>query len=99
MPSLDETKDLARAAIDSQGDELIGVAKKILDNPEPGFREQKTSATVADMFRKIGLPFEEGIGITGLKAMLDSGKPGPTVAVMGELDSLNEPHITHRCCF
>ena len=95
MPSLDETKDLARAAIDSHGDELIGVAKKILDNPEPGFREQKTSATVADMFRKIGLPFEDGIGITGLKAILDSGKPGPTVAVMGELDSLKvlgHPH-------
>ncbi|MCH8331615.1 MAG: 1-acyl-sn-glycerol-3-phosphate acyltransferase [Bacteroidetes bacterium] len=42
-----ELKEKARAEIDQRGDELIRVAKTILENPEPGFREEKTSRLVA----------------------------------------------------
>ncbi len=43
---------------------------------------------MAEKFRDFGIPFEDGIAITGLKGMLDSGNDGPTVGVFGELDSL-----------
>src|SRR3989442_15953268 len=49
----------------------------------------------ARKFRDFGIPFEEGIALTGLKGMLETGNAGPTVAVMGELDSLKvleHPH-------
>lgn len=90
-----ELKARVRAEIDRRGDELIRVAKTILENPEPGFREEKTSRLVGEMFRKLGIEHQNGIAITGLKGILDSGNPGPTVAVMGELDSLKvegHPH-------
>ena len=35
----------------------------------------------------MGIPFEDGIAITGVKGVMDTGRPGPTVAVIGELDS------------
>ena len=95
MPTSEELKERACAEIDRRGEELIRVARTILDHPEPGFREEKTSRLVAEQFRELGVPFQDGIGITGLKGMLDSGTPGPTVAVMGELDSLKvlgHPH-------
>ncbi len=95
MPTPEEMKAVAQAEIDRRGDELVRIAKTILDNPEPGFREEKTSRLVAETFRGMGVPFQDGIGITGLKGALDSGTPGPTVAVMGELDSLKvlgHPH-------
>ena len=95
MPTRQELKETACAEIDRRGDELIRVAKTILDRPEPGFREENTSRLVADKFREMDVPFQDGIGITGLKGMLDGGTPGPTVAVMGELDSLKvlgHPH-------
>ena len=95
MPTPEEIKATVQAEIDRHGEELIRIAKTILDNPEPGFREEKTSRLVAETFRDIGVPFQDGIGITGLKGVLDSGTPGPTVAVMGELDSLKvlgHPH-------
>lgn len=95
MPDTQEIKATALTAIDAKSAELIGVAQHILNNPEPGFREEKTSRFVADKMREIGIPFQDGIALTGIKAILDTGRPGPTVAVIGELDSLKvlgHPH-------
>lgn len=95
MPTTEEMKTKAQAEIERRGDDLIGVAKTILNNPEPGFKEFKTSRLVAEKFREYGIPFQDGIAITGLKGMIDTGRSGPTIAVMGELDSLKvlgHPH-------
>ena len=70
MPTKEELKAAVQAEIDRRGDELIGVAKTILDSPETGFREQKTSRFVAEKFREFGIPYQGGIAITGLKGML-----------------------------
>ena len=94
--NLDDIKQLACEEIERQGERLIGVAKDILDSPEPGFQEFKTASKVAKEFQAMGLSFEENIGITGLKAIIDTQKgTGPNVAVIGELDSLKvlgHPH-------
>jgi metal-dependent amidase/aminoacylase/carboxypeptidase family protein len=93
--TVEEAKAAVQAEIAKRGGDAVRVAKQILDNPEPGFRELKTSKMVAQEFRQLGVGFEEGIAITGLKASLEGGSPGPTVAVMGELDSLivlGHPH-------
>ena len=79
MPTKEELKAAVQAEIDRRGDELIGVAKTILDSPETGFREQKTSRFVAEKFREFGIPYQGGIAITGLKGMLNGGGAGPTV--------------------
>ena len=95
MTSIDELKATVQSEIDRRGDELIGAAKKILANPEPGFREKKTSQLVAQRFERMGIPYQGSIAITGLKGVLNGGSSGPTVAVMGELDSLKvigHPH-------
>ena len=86
--TVEELKASVLAEIDRRGGEAVRIAKQILDTPEPGFREQKTSRLVAEGFRRLGIPHEEGIAITGLKGMLAGGTDGPTVAVIGELDSL-----------
>ena len=41
-----------------------------------------------ERFRELGIPFEADIAITGIKGMLRGGSNGPTVAILGELDSL-----------
>ena len=93
--TIEDLKATVQAEIDRRGEEAIGVAKAILVNPAPGFREHKASRIVAEKFRELDIPYKDGIAITGLKGMLDGGTPGPTVAVMGELDSLiveGHPH-------
>src|SRR2546429_9970107 len=95
MATSEALKVAVQEAIDRRGQELIEVATTILQHPEPGFREQKTSQLVARKLRDFGIPFQEGLALTGLKGMLETGNAGPTVAVMGELDSLkvlDHPH-------
>ena len=76
------------AAIDARADELRTVAETILRHPELGFKEHDTAALVSSRFTDLGIPHRAGIAITGVKAVLDTGRPGPTVAVFGELDSV-----------
>ena len=95
MPTKQELKDKAFAEIDQRADELINLSKQILANPEPGFREFKTAALVGDKFAQMGVPFRSGLGMTGLRGEIIGGTDGPTMAILGELDSLivNEhPH-------
>ena len=58
MTSIDELKATVQSEIDRGGDELIGAAKTILANPEPGFREKKTSQLVAQRFERMGIPYQ-----------------------------------------
>jgi len=69
--------------------------QKILDaldyiwkNPETGYREWKTHAYLAEQFRALGYTLTEAGNIPGFTALVDTGRPGPTVAVFGELDAL-----------
>ena len=84
-------EDLKRRAfneIDARGDEIVNLAKAILQNPEPGFREKKTSTLVAAKMAELSVPFRAGLAVTGVRLELLGGTAGPTVAILGELDSL-----------
>ena len=88
MPIIEDLKARVQAAIDERSEWLINISKTILDNPEPGFHEYKTARFVSEKLNELGIAHESGIALTGIKGLLQGGKPGPTVAIMGELDSL-----------
>jgi amidohydrolase len=93
--SIEDIKKKVESRIDGNAEDLIGIAKTILDMPEPGYREFKTSKYTEEQFNKYGFSNIEKVSMTGLKAVIDTGRPGPTVCVMGELDSLvvlGHPH-------
>ncbi len=91
MPSEEELKAKACREIDRRSEEIIGVAETILKNPEPGFREVKTSKIVASKFDDLRIAYRDGLALTGVKGMVQGTNDGPTVAVLGELDSLIVP--------
>lgn len=90
-PSKDELKALVSAEIDRRADEIIALSTDILRNPETGFFEERTSAVVQQVFREMGLSFAHGLARTGVKARMTGRKPGPTVGILGELDSILTP--------
>ena len=95
MASKEDLKRLAFQAIDDRADEIVGLAQTILKNPEPGFRETKTSHLVSSKFAELGIPFRAGMAMTGVRGELTGGTSGPTLAILGELDSLivsEHPH-------
>ena len=95
MPSKEDLKHKAAEIIDAKADDLVTIAKTILKNPEPGFRELKTAKLVAEQFAALGMQPRNGLAITGVRADASGSAPGPTMAVLGELDSLivgEHPH-------
>ena len=75
-------------AIERRAEALIGMGETIRHQPELGFKEFKTAALVAKMFEEVQVPHRTGLAITGVKAELKGAKPGPTLALIGELDAL-----------
>ena len=91
MSTKEELKSAVCREIDRHSDKMIAMAQTILENPEPGFREIKTSRLVAQKFNELGIPYRDGLAITGVKGAARGGNEGPTVAILGELDSLIVP--------
>lgn len=77
-----------RAATDRLAGELIAIRQDIHSHPELGLQETRTSGIVADYFRKLGLEVRTGYARTGVLGILKGGKPGPVVAMRGDMDAL-----------
>jgi amidohydrolase len=88
MATVEALKARACAEIDRRADDVVAISDHILRHPESGYREVRTAEYVAGRFREMGLPCREGLALTGVKARLPGRRPGPAVAVLGELDSL-----------
>jgi amidohydrolase len=84
----DEMKARVAAVIDGRQDEIIALGEEIGRDPELGFKEVRTARRIAAAFARLGLTAREGLALTGVKAVAAGGAPGPTVAVLGELDSI-----------
>lgn len=84
-------KERVCAAIDQRRKDIVDIGESIMDAPELGFKETRTAAQVKQTFTSAGLPYDEGLALTGVKAVLRGGRPGPTIALMGELDALQVP--------
>lgn len=78
-------------AIDRRRDDIVNIGESIMDTPELGFKELQTAQCVKQTFEQAGLTFEDGLALTGVKAVLRGAKAGPTIALMGELDALQVP--------
>ena len=52
--SVEDIKRKVESNIDNNSEDMIGVAKTILDMPEPGYREFKTSKFTLEQFEKYG---------------------------------------------
>ena len=90
-----QLKQTVSETIDGQFNTITGIADRILRHPETGYKEFETAGVVDEWLTKLDIPHETGIALTGVKAVLDTGRPGPTVAIMGELDALPVPDHPH----
>ena len=75
------------ASLDKQYPHLDALYKDIHQHPEVGFQEVRTAGVLAAEMRKLGFTVTEGVGKTGLVAILKNGE-GPVVLVRTELDAL-----------
>ena len=89
---------------------ILDAMDYIWKNPEIGYKEWKTHKYLKDAFEKLGYQLTEAGNIPGFVTTLDTGRPGPTLLVFGEMDGLLIPdhpdadpetgavHACGHCC-
>ncbi len=75
-------------AVKAKRDKILETERYIWAHPETGYKEFKTSAYLAERFIELGYELTYADGITGFYTVVDTGREGPTMLVLGELDSI-----------
>lgn len=88
---------------------LVKIRQDIHRQPELGFSEMKTAAYITRHLKELGLEVAEGVGVTGVTALLKGFTAGKTVAIRADMDALpleeqtglafasENPGVMHAC--
>ena len=75
-------------AVEKYKELILKAERQIWSTPETGYKEFKTSAYLAGEFERLGYTLTYADGITGFYTVVDTGREGPRVLILGELDSV-----------
>ena len=101
-----DLKNRLADVIDDRRREIIEIGETIMARPELGFKELATAELVRETLQELEIECRTGLAITGVSARIETGRPGPTLALIGELDALVVPghpkenpttHAAHAC--
>ena len=73
---------------------IISLRRKIHENPELGLDVFNTAALIAKSLREIGIPYKDGVGKTGIVAVIEAHMPGPCILLRADMDALPLTEIT-----
>lgn len=74
--------------IEKNREQIIELVEEIYNNPELGYKEEKTTKIMAEAFAELGIDFKEHQNLSGINAIFEMENPGPRIAVLGELDAI-----------
>ena len=77
-----------RTAVEKYRQLIYDAEKFIWQHPETGYKEVVTSKYLEDIFRKLGYDVVCAEDLTGFYTRIDTGRPGPEVMILAELDSI-----------
>jgi amidohydrolase len=98
-----------REAIAAEEGALIGVRRDLHAHPELAFNEVRTAGVVARELERLGIAHRTGVGRTGVVGVIEGGRPGPVIAIRGDMDALpieertglefasRNPGLMHAC--
>lgn len=84
VPSEHELRDAARSVQPG----VVELRREIHADPELGLELPRTQQRVLESLTGLGLDISTGTTCTSVVADLDSGRPGPTVLLRGDMDAL-----------
>lgn len=77
-----------KAAVKKHRQLILDTERYIWAHPETGYKEWKTNEYLVNQFEKLGYKLERPENITGFTTTIDTGREGPTLLILGELDSV-----------
>ena len=75
-------------AVEKHRDLIFKTERFIWKHPETGFKEFVTSKYMEDTFESLGYELQRAGDIPGFCTVIDTGRPGPELLILGELDSI-----------
>lgn len=69
-------------------DDVVAIRRTIHRRPEIGLDLPTTQAVVLEELAKIGLEGRTGTALSSVVAVIEGGRPGPTVLLRGDMDAL-----------
>lgn len=91
-----------RLSIRSLQPQLVQWRRDIHRYPELGFEEQRTAKKIQQILTQLGIEHQTGIAKTGIMATIDSGQPGPVLAIRADMDALpvqEENEVDYKSCY
>ena len=82
-----DTTGLLEAAEAIQGD-VVAIRRRIHRRPEVGLDLPTTQAVVLEELAKLGIEARRGEALSSVVAVIEGGRPGPTVLLRGDMDAL-----------
>lgn len=79
-------------AVEKHRELILCAERYIWANPETGYKEVKTTAYLKEKYEALGYKLNCPEDITGFTTEIDTGKTGPTLLILGELDSVICPN-------
>ena len=76
------------SAVEKHRQRILEAERFIWAHPETGYKEFETSKYMENAFEALGYTLHRAEGITGFYTVLDTGREGPEVLILGELDSI-----------
>jgi len=90
--------------------EAVTLRRRLHAHPELGLHLPMTQAAILESLKGLGLDIRLGQKLSSVTAILDTGRPGPTVLLRGDMDALplqedadveyasTVPGAMHACC-
>ena len=75
-------------AVENVRELIVNTEKFIFEHPETGYKEKVTSKYLEDVFEGLGYTLTRAVDITGFYTVIDTGRKGPEILVLAELDSI-----------
>ncbi|MEA5497222.1 M20 family metallopeptidase [Limnoraphis robusta] len=68
--------------------QLVEWRRRLHQRPELGFKEQLTAEFISEKLKSWGIEHQTEIAKTGIVATINSGQPGPVLAIRADIDAL-----------
>lgn len=85
---MNEILDEIYKEIDERFDQMVEIRRHIHENAELSFEEFETAAYIGDFYEDKDVEITKNMGGNGLRIVIDTGKPGKTIALRADFDAL-----------
>ncbi|MBO7344664.1 MAG: amidohydrolase [Clostridia bacterium] len=75
-------------AVEKHTDLILKSERWLWAHPETGYKEYETAKYMTEKFTELGYDLVQAGDIPGFYTVIDTGRPGPTLLILAELDSI-----------